>query len=277
VPIAYHGRASTIVPSGVPFRRPSGQRKRPDETAPSFGPCRNLDYELELGVWIGPGNEQGNPIPIGEAAEHVAGYCLLNDWSARDIQAWEYQPLGPFLSKNFASTISAWIITPEALEPFRTAQPARPEGDPRPLDYLLDEADQREGALDIELEVLLLTERMREEGQAPHRLALSSTRHMYWTVAQMVAHHSCNGCALRPGDFLGSGTISAPTPDGFGSLLETTKGGKEPVRLPSGETRVFLEDGDEVLLRARAKREGAASIGFGECRAIVLPAAGASR
>jgi fumarylacetoacetase len=277
VPIAYHGRASTIIPSGVPFRRPSGQRKRPDETAPSFGPCRNLDYELELGVWIGPGNEQGNSIPIGETAEHVAGYCLLNDWSARDIQAWEYQPLGPFLSKNFASTISAWIITPEALEPFRTAQPARPEGDPRPLDYLLDEADQREGALDIELEVLLLTERMREEGQAPHRLALSSTRHMYWTVAQMVAHHSCNGCALRPGDFLGSGTISAPTPDGFGSLLETTKGGKEPVRLPSGETRVFLEDGDEVLLRARAKREGAASIGFGECRAIVLPAAGASR
>jgi fumarylacetoacetase len=277
VPIAYHGRASTIIPSGVPFRRPSGQRKRPDETAPSFGPCRNLDYELELGVWIGPGNEQGNPIPIGEAAEHVAGYCLLNDWSARDIQAWEYQPLGPFLSKNFASTISAWIITPEALEPFRTAQPTRPEGDPAPLDYLLDEADQREGALDIELEVLLLTERMRQEGQAPHRLALSSTRHMYWTVAQMVAHHSCNGCALRPGDFLGSGTISAPTPDGFGSLLETTKGGKEPVRLPSGETRVFLEDGDEVLLRARATREGAASIGFGECRAIVLPAAGASR
>jgi fumarylacetoacetase len=202
----------------------------------------------------------------------VAGYCLLNDWSARDIQAWEYQPLGPFLSKSFASTISAWIVTPEALEPFRTAQPPRPEGDPAPLDYLLDEADQREGALAIELEVLLLTERMRTEGHAPHRLSLGSTRHMYWTVAQMVAHHTSNGCALRPGDFLGSGTISAPTADGFGSLLETTRGGKEPVQLPNGGSRTFLQDGDEVLLRARATAEGAASIGFGECRARVLGA-----
>jgi fumarylacetoacetase len=271
VPIGYHGRASTIVPSGVPVRRPNGQRKRPDEAEPSFGPCRNLDYELELGVWIGPGNEQGTPIPIQRAAQHVAGYCLLNDWSARDIQAWEYQPLGPFLSKSFASTISAWIVTPEALEPFQIAQPARPEGDPAPLDYLLDEADQREGALAIELEVLLLTERMRTEGHAPHRLSLSSTRHLYWTVAQMVAHHTSNGCSLNSGDLLGSGTISAPTPDGFGSLLETTRGGKEPVRLPNGEARTFLEDGDGVLLRARATAEGAVSIGFGECRAVVLP------
>jgi fumarylacetoacetase len=272
VPIGYHGRASTVVPSGVPVRRPSGQRKRPDEAAPSFGPCRNLDYELELGVWIGPGNEQGTPVPIGRAGEHVAGCCLLNDWSARDVQAWEYQPLGPFLAKSFATTVSPWIVTPEALAPFRTAQPARPEGDPAPLGYLLDEADQREGALEIELEVLIATERMRAAGHPPRRLALSGTRHMYWTVAQMIAHHTCNGCGLRPGDLLGSGTISAPTRDGYGSLLETTQGGKAPVALPGGESRSFLEDGDEILLRARARREGAAPIGFGECRAVVLPA-----
>jgi fumarylacetoacetase len=277
VPIGYHGRASTIVRSGTPVRRPNGQRKRLDVTEPSFGPCRNLDYELELGVWIGPGNEQGSSIPVGQAAEHVAGYCLLNDWSARDIQAWEYQPRGPFLSKSFASTISAWIVTPEALEPFRTAQTPRPEGDPAPLPYLLDEADQRQGAFAIELEVLLLTARMRAAGDTPHRLSLSSTRHMYWTVAQMVAHHASNGCALRPGDLLGSGTISAPTPDGFGSLLETTRGGKEPVQLSNGETRAFLEDGDEITLRARATTEGAVSIGFGECSARVLEAEGASR
>ena len=272
VPIGYHGRASTIVPSGVPVRRPNGQRKRPDESAPTFGPCRNLDYELELGVWIGPGNDLGTPIPVGEAAEHVAGYCLLNDWSARDVQAWEYQPLGPFLAKNFASTISPWIVTPEALAPFRTAQPSRPQGDPSPLAYLQDEADQLAGAFALDLEVLILTERMRRAGHETHRLALSSTRHMYWTVAQMVAHHTCNGCSLRPGDLLGSGTISAPTPDGYGSLLETTQGGKAPVALPDGEIRAFLEDGDEILLRARARRDGAVSIGFGECRAVVLPA-----
>lgn len=272
VPIGYHGRASTIVPSGVPVRRPNGQRKRPDEAAPSFGPCRNLDYELELGVWIGPGNDQGVPIGIGRAAEHVAGFCLLNDWSARDLQAWEYQPLGPFLSKSFATTVSPWIVTPEALAPFRTAQPTRPAGDPAPLPHLLDEADQREGALDLELEVTILTEGMRKAGHPPQRLALSGTRHMYWTVAQLVAHHTSNGCALRPGDLLGSGTISAPTPDGCGSLLETTQGGKAPVTLPGGETRTFLEDGDEITLRARARRDGFAPIGFGGCRAVVLPA-----
>jgi fumarylacetoacetase len=274
VPIGYHGRASTVRPSGAPVRRPSGQRKRPEEAAPSFGPCRNLDYELELGVWIGPGNGHGTPVPIGEAAEHVAGYCLLNDWSARDVQAWEYQPLGPFLSKSFHTTVSAWVVTPEALAPFRAAQPSRPEGDPAPLEYLLDEADQRAGALDVELEVLLLTQGMRAAGRPPHRLSLSGTRHMYWTVAQMVAHHTSNGCDLRPGDLLGSGTISAPAREGYGSLLETTAGGREPVALPDGETRAFLEDGDEVLLRARARREGAATIGFGECRAVVLAAEG---
>jgi fumarylacetoacetase len=271
LPIGYHGRASTVQPSGIPVRRPSGQRKRADDPAPSFGPCRNLDYELELGIWIGPGNDQGSPIPIGQAAAHVAGYCLLNDWSARDLQSWEYQPLGPFLAKSFATTISSWIVTPEALAPFRTAQPPRPDGDLAPLDYLLDEADQAAGALDIELEVLLLTQRMRAEGREPHRLSVGSTRHMYWTVAQMVAHHTSNGCSLRPGDLFGSGTISAPTRDGYGSLLEITRGGREPVTLPNGETRAFLEDGDEIVLRARARREGAAPIGFGECRAIVLP------
>ncbi len=272
VPIGYHGRASSVVPSGTPIRRPNGQRKRPDEAAPSFGPCRNLDYELELGVWIGPGNALGEPIPIGSAAGHVAGYCLLNDWSARDVQAWEYQPLGPFLAKNFGSTVSPWVVTPEALAPFRVAQPPRPEGDPAPLPYLLDEADQREGALALELEVLLLTPGLKEKGLPPHRVALSNARHLYWTPAQMVAHHTCNGCDLRPGDLFGSGTITAPGEGGYGSLLEATQGGRRPIALASGEERRFLEDGDEVFLRACARREGFATIGFGECRGAVLPA-----
>jgi fumarylacetoacetase len=274
VPIGYHGRASTIRASGVPVRRPNGQRKRPDEAEPSFGPCRRLDYELELGVWIGPGNPQGVPIPIDRAADHVAGYCLLNDWSARDIQAWEYQPLGPFLAKSFHTTVSPWIVTPEALAPFRSAQVARPDSDPTPLSYLWDEADQRSGGLDVELEALLLTATSRAAGRQPARLALSDTRHLYWTVAQLVAHHTSNGCSLAPGDLFGSGTISAPTRDGFGSLLETTSGGKQPLTLPDGETRTFLADGDEVILRGRARRAGAVTIGFGECRARVLPAIG---
>ncbi len=272
LPIGYHGRASSVVRSGMPIYRPSGQRKLPEETAPSFGPCRNLDYELELGIWIGPGNRRGSSIPIREAAQHVAGFCLLNDWSARDIQAWEYQPLGPFLAKSFGTTISPWVITPEALAPFRIPQPPRPEGDPAPLPYLMDEVDQQEGALDLELEVLLLTPRMREKALAPHRLSLSNTRHMYWTVAQMVAHHSSNGCNLEPGDLFGSGTISAPEASGYGSLLEMTQGGKLPVRLDSGEERRFLQNGDEVILRAHARREGFAGIGFGDCKAVILPA-----
>ncbi|MCQ4160303.1 fumarylacetoacetase [Roseomonas sp. GC11] len=273
VPIGYHGRASSLRVSGTPVRRPRGQIKGPDDAAPRFAPCERLDYELELGVWIGTGNRLGEPVPIARAAEHVAGYGLLNDWSARDIQAWEYQPLGPFLAKNFASTLSAWVVTPEALAPFRVPQPARPEGDPAPLPYLLDAADQRAGAFDLDLEVLISTPAMREGGLAPHRLALSNTRHMYWTVAQMVAHHTSGGCDLNPGDLLGSGTLSAPEAGGFGSLLESTRGGREPVALPSGETRRFLEDGDEIILRARAAREGAAPVGFGECRARILPAA----
>ena len=272
VPIGYHGRASSICPSGVAVRRPNGQRKAPDADAPSFGPSQRLDYELELGIWIGPGNRLGEPIPIGEAGGRIAGYCLLNDWSARDIQAWEYQPLGPFLSKNFATTISPWMITPEALAPFRTAQPARPAGDPTPLPYLLDENDQREGALELELEVLLLTAGMRQKGLPPQRVAISNTRHMYWTAAQLVAHHASGGCGLAAGDLFGSGTISGPAPGSFGSLLETTDGGRKPLELPSGESRRFLEDGDEVIMRARARRDGLASIGFGECRAAVRAA-----
>ena len=267
VPIGYHGRSSSIVPSGTPVRRPSGQLKDPQSTDPTFGPSRRLDYELELGIWIGPGNALGEPIPIGEADQHVAGFCLLNDWSARDIQGWEYQPLGPFLSKNFGTTISPWVITPEALAPFRKPQGPRPEGDPRPLSYLWDDRDQWEGALDLDVEVLLVTPGLREKGLPPQRVALSSTRYMYWTVAQLVAHHSSNGCALQPGDLFGSGTISAPDATGFGSLLETTRGGQQPIRLQSGEERRFLEDGDEIILRAYTPRvQEFAQIGFGECR-----------
>jgi fumarylacetoacetase len=272
VPIGYHGRASTIRPSGTDVRRPKGQTLPAGQSEPSFGPCARLDYELELGIWIGQGNEMGESIPVAEAAEHIAGFCLLNDWSARDIQAWEYQPLGPFLSKSFISTVSPWVVTAEALEPFRCAQPSRPEGDPQPLSYLLDKRDQAGGAFDIELEVLLLTERMREQNLPAHRLTLSNTLSMYWTVAQMVAHHSVNGCQLQPGDLFGSGTLSGAQPGQFGSLLEITQGGKEPVQLASGEVRKFLEDGDEIILRARCVADGVASIGFGECRGKILPA-----
>ena len=272
VPIGYHGRASSVRPSGTYVRRPNGQTKSAEADAPGFGPCLRLDYELELGMWVGPGNELGEPIRVGDAAAHIAGYCLLNDWSARDIQAWEYQPLGPFLAKNFGSTISPWIITPEALAPFRTAQSPRPDGDPVPLPYLMDAADQKEGALSLELEVLIATERMRAEGIPPQSISRSNAQHMYWTPAQMVTHHSSGGCDLRPGDLLGTGTISGPDRSSCGSILEATLGGREPILLPTGEQRRFLEDGDEVLLRATARREGFATIGFGDCRAIVTPA-----
>ncbi|WP_338493987.1 fumarylacetoacetase [Pseudomonas trivialis] len=272
VPIGYHGRASTIRPSGTEVRRPKGQTLPAGHTEPVFGPCARLDYELELGIWIGQGNAMGDAIAIGDAAEHIAGFCLLNDWSARDIQAWEYQPLGPFLSKSFITTLSPWVVTVEALEPFRKAQPARPEGDPQPLSYLLDTRDQAAGALDIELEVLLLTQTMREQNLPAHRLALSNSLHMYWTVAQLVAHHSVNGCQLQAGDLFGSGTLSGPEAGQFGSLLEMTEGGKRVVELPNGEVRKFLEDGDEIILRARCRRDGFASIGFGDCRGTVIAA-----
>ncbi len=268
VPIGYHGRASTIGISGESVRRPNGQTLPPGASEPNFGPSRRLDYELELGIWIGPGNARGEPIDIAEAGEHVAGFCLLNDWSARDLQAWEYQPLGPFLSKSFATTVSPWVVMPEALEPFRCAQPARAQGDPQPLPYLFDMHDQQRGAFDLELEVLLHTEAMRARGLPAERITLSSTRHMYWTVAQLVAHHSVNGCALQPGDLFGSGTLSGETPQSCGSLLEITGGGKQPLTLPGGETRTFLEDGDEVILRAAAcarvdRRSASASVAGG--------------
>jgi fumarylacetoacetase len=272
LPIGYHGRASSIRASGGKVRRPSGQRKPAAETVPSFGPCRNLDYELELGVWIGPGNELGAPIAVAGAASHIAGFCLLNDWSARDIQAWEYQPLGPFLGKNFLTTVSPWIVTPEALAPFQTAQAARPAGDPAPLPYLLDASDQAAGAIDIELEVFLLTQGLQSQGLPAHRLSAGSARHLYWTVAQLVAHHTSGGCNLRAGDLFGTGTISTPGEDGLGSLLEISAGGRRPVVLTSGETRRFLEDGDTVIMRAHCRREGFATIGFGECRGTIEPA-----
>jgi fumarylacetoacetase len=273
LPVAYHGRASSVRVSGGTVRRPNGQRKPASETVPSFGPSRNLDYELELGIWIGPGNALGEPVPVGAASSAIAGFCLLNDWSARDIQAWEYQPLGPFLAKNFHTTISSWIVTPEALAPFRAAQAARPEGDPPVMPHLWDAADQQAGALDLVLEVTLSTARMRAEGIAPHRLSAGNARHLYWTFAQMVAHQTSGGCDLRAGDLFGSGTISAPEPGGYGSLLEITQGGRQPVALPSGETRRFLEDGDEVTLTARAVREGFATVGLGACRGAIAAAA----
>ena len=255
------------------MRRPSGHRKPARETVPSVGPRRSLDSELEPGVWIGPGNELGAPIGIAQAAQHIAGFCLLNDWSARDVQAWEAQPLGPFLGKSFLTTVSPWVVTPEALAPFRTAQAPRPADDPAPLPYLLDAADQAGGALDIGLEVFLATPGLQAKGAPPHQLSASNARHLYWTVAQLVAHHSCNGCNLRAGDLFGTGTISTPSDDGLGSLLEISAGGKRPVTLASGETRRFLEDGDTLIMRARCRRVGFAGIGFGECRGTIAPAA----
>jgi len=266
VPIGYHGRASSVRASREPVIRPNGQRKAPDAEAPEYGPSRRLDYELELGIWIGEGNELGSPIPIGEAAGHIAGYCLLNDWSARDIQAWEYQPLGPFLAKNFLTSVSPWIVTPQALEPFRKAMPPRPAGDPRPLPYLDDAGDRESGGLSIQLEVTLTTEKMRASGLAPHILSRGSAdAAMYWSAAQIVAHHSSNGCNLQPGDLIGTGTLSTDSAGGLGSLLEISHGGKQPVQLPSGETRSFLEDEDEVTMKAWCEGEGAVRIGFGDC------------
>jgi fumarylacetoacetase len=264
VPIGYHGRGSSIVVSGTRIARPKGQTKPPDQAQPTFGPSRRLDYEAELGFVVGPGNRLGKSIPVKEGLNHIFGVVLLNDWSARDIQAWEYQPLGPFLAKSFATTISPWIVTMDALEPYRCPAFARAEQDPRPLPYLLDEADQREGGFAIEVEMQLRTEKMK----SPLRLSRSSFRDSYWTVAQLVAHHTSNGCNLRPGDLLGSGTLSGASPDSFGSMMEISQGGKHPLALPGGESRSFLEDGDEVVERGYCQN-GATRIGFGEAAGVV--------
>ncbi|HYX46293.1 MAG TPA: fumarylacetoacetase [Sphingomicrobium sp.] len=273
VPIGYHGRASSVRVSGEPVIRPAGQRKAPDSDLPEYGPARRLDYELELGIWIGQGNELGSPIPIGEAADHIAGYCLLNDWSARDVQAWEYQPLGPFLAKNFLTSVSPWVVSPQALAPFRKPMPPRPAGDPPPLPYLDDSADRASGGLAIQLEVILTTEAMRRQGMAPHILSRGSADSaMYWSAAQIIAHHASNGCNLQPGDLIGTGTLSTDSAGGLGSLLEISRGGTQPVELATGETRSFLEDGDEITLRAWCEADGAVRIGFGECVGRVVAA-----
>ena len=268
IPIGYHGRSSSIEVSGHEVRRPCGQLKGPDDDSPRFGPCQRLDYELEVGIYIGEGNGLGEPIPIEEAERHVFGYCVFNDWSARDIQAWEYVPLGPFLAKNFASTVSPWIVTQEALIPFRRPWNRDPD-DPQPLEYLDSAQNHAQGALDIRLEVAMDTRAMRDQGRPPQRLGLSSFVDSYWTTAQMVAHHTVNGCNLQPGDFFGSGTQSGDSDDALGSLLELTRGGKQPIELPGGETRRFLEDGDRVIMRAWCEAEDARRIGFGSAEATV--------
>ena len=256
LPVAYHGRASSVRVSGLPVRRPQGQRKPAKDPEPSLGPSRNLDFELELGVWIGPGNRPGEPIPIDEAADHIAGYCLLNDWSARDIQGWEYQPLGPFLAKSFHTTISPWIITPEALAPYRCPAMPRPAGDPAPMAYLANIVDQANGGLDLALSAKL--------GQ--QTISRGTSRDLYWTPAQMVAHHTVGGCDLRPGDLFGTGTISGAAAGSEGSLLEMTEGGRRPLRLDDGTERRFLDDGDTVRLTARF-----GACGFGPCEGRVAP------
>lgn len=271
VPIGYHGRASSIGVSGQQFRRPLGQTMPPGATEPSFGPCKRLDIELELGIFIGSGNALGDAVNMTEAENHVFGICLLNDWSARDIQGWEYQPLGPFLAKNFASTVSPWVVTLDALAPYRVPF-TRPEGDPQPMAYLDSPANRSGGAFDIQLQVGLQTPQMREAGQLEASICRTSYRHAYWTVAQMVTHHTVNGCNLQPGDLLGSGTLSGPTLDQAGALIELTTGGKNPIALPGGEQRTWLEDGDSVVLRGWCEKPGAARIGFGECVGTVLPA-----
>jgi fumarylacetoacetase len=271
VPIGYHGRSSSIQVSGHRFPRPSGQVLPPGASEPVFSACKRLDWEVELGVFIGTGNALGQPIPLAEAESHVFGVCLLNDWSARDIQAWEYQPLGPFLAKNFASTLSPWIVTMEALAPYRTAL-ERPDGKATDLAYLHSEHNRQQGALDIHISMGLRTATMRDADQADHEVSRSNYRHAYWTLAQMVTHHTVNGCNLQAGDLLGTGTLSGPESHSAGALIELTQGGKVALNLPNGETRTFLQDGDEAVMRAWCERAGAARIGFGECRATVLPA-----
>lgn len=269
VPVGYHGRASSIVISGTPVRRPSGQREG-DGSEPVFGPTRMLDYELEVGFFVGPGNRLGEPIPIADAEAHLFGLCLVNDWSARDIQKWEYQPLGPFLAKSFATTISPWVVTMEALAPYRVPAAARAPEEPAPLPYLAAAENARKGGVNLWLEVFARSERMRETGTAPVRLSRGNLAGLYWTPAQLLTHHASNGCNLRPGDLLASGTVSGGEKHSRGCLLELSWRGTEPVSLAGGETRSFLEDGDEIIFRAHTERAGFASLGFGECRGMII-------
>jgi fumarylacetoacetase len=272
LPIAYHGRASSLLPSGTPVRRPRGQVRPDPEKAPVFAPSKRLDYELEIGFFIGPGNNFGEPIPIAQAERHIFGLCLVNDWSARDVQSWEYQPLGPFLSKSFATTVSPWVVTLEALAHYRTLPFVREPANSSLLPHLFDPDDQQRGGLDLTVEVWLKSNKMKEMGIGAMCLSRGNMCDMYWTMAQMLTHHASNGCNLRSGDLLASGTISGAAKNARGCLLELTSGGKEPIILPSGEQRAFLEDGDEVVLRGFCERPGAARIGFGECSGVVQPA-----
>ena len=270
VPIAYHGRASSIIISGETCKRPFGQTKPGDAEKPSFGASKAFDYETEIGFYVGPGNPLGQPISLEEAEDHIFGLCILNDWSARDMQAWEYQPLGPFLAKSFASHVSPWIVTLEALAPFRCSEYQRPKDDPSPLPYLSSELNTATGGFDVQLEVSIASEQMREEGTAPHVLALTNMQNLYWTIFQMLTHHTSNGCNLRPGDMMGTGTISGPDENSLGSILEITKRGTDPITLPTGEVRKFLMDGDELVMRGWCEAGGARRIGLGECRAIIV-------
>ena len=272
VPIAYHGRASSIVVSGTAIRRPRGQTRAPGAAAPTFGACRRLDYELELGFFVGQGNALGAPITLAQAEDHVFGMCIVNDWSARDLQSWEYQPLGPFLGKSFGTTVSPWVVTLDALAPFRCAAQVRDAGDPEPLPYLSSEADRANGGIDVDVEVTLASQRMRESASPARTLARTSSRHLYWTVFQMVAHHASNGCNLRPGDLMATGTVSGPSRTELGSLLELTQGGAKAFPVGATETRTFLEDGDEIVMTAHCRREGMRTIGSGEARGVILPA-----
>ena len=274
VPIAYHGRASSIRVSGTPVMRPHGQTKAADADAPAFGPCKRLDYELELAFYTGPGSALGKPIKLADTSDHIFGLSILNDWSARDIQGWEYQPLGPFLGKNFASTCSPWVVTTEALAPYRARAFRRPDGDPEPLPYLSSEENEKWGGLDIKMSVAIASAQMRAAGTAPHVIGAANFKDMYWTIFQMLAHHTSGGCDTRPGDLMGSGTASGTKPGTYGSLQEVSQAGRETFALPSGETRTFLEDGDEVVMAAYSSGGGYRRIGFGECRAVIEPAKG---
>jgi fumarylacetoacetase len=270
LPVGYHGRSSSIVVSGSQVRRPSGQFLAAGSKTPTFAPTEMLDYEAEVGFFVGRGNDLGASIPIEEAEEHIFGICLVNDWSARDIQSWEYQPLGPFLAKNFATTVSPWVVTWEALEPYRVPAFFRPPNDPQPLPHLTSEKDRNEGGIDVNIEVYIRSLLMREGRLRPFKLSTASLADMYWTPAQMLTHHTSNGCNMRAGDLFASGTISGPESQSQGCLLELTRRGAEPINLPTGEERRFLHDGDEIIMRAHLQREGAARIGLGECAGLIV-------